>query len=82
MFGKKNIEVNAIQDKDLEEALKKTSQYKDLIQGKIKCQSCNTVITEKNIGVLEPMKNKDELMIQFYCEKIDCIEEFKKNINE
>lgn len=82
MFGKNKIEINAIQDSDLTEALKQTSQFNDLVEGKIHCVSCNTVITENNIGVIQP-KNKDgKTKLSFYCERIDCVDEFKRNINE
>ncbi|QDH80250.1 hypothetical protein FKX85_14870 [Echinicola soli] len=82
MFGKRKIEVNAIQDSDLEEALKKTDQFEDLIEGNIKCRSCNTIITEKNIGVIQPESIGMKLKITFYCEKIDCVDEFKRRLNE
>lgn len=81
MFGKRKIEINAIQDSDLEEALKKTSQFQDLIEGKLKCKSCNTTISEKNIGVIQPVKLGGSFEVTFYCEKIDCVEEFKRNNN-
>ena len=82
MFGKNKIEVNAIQDSDLTEVLKQTSQFNDLVEGKIKCVSCGTLITESNIGVIQPQTKVDKTELTFYCEKIDCVDEFKRNINE
>jgi hypothetical protein len=82
MFGKNKIEINAIQDSDLAEALKQTSQFNDLIEGKIKCVSCGTLITESNIGVIQPKIFESKTELTFYCEKIDCVDEFKRNVNE
>lgn len=82
MFGRNKIEINAIQDSDLADALKQTSQFNDLIEGKIKCVSCGTIITENNIGVIQPKSIKSKKELTFYCEKIDCVDEFKRNVNE
>lgn len=82
MFGKNKIKINAIQDSDLAEALKQTSQFKDLVEGKIKCVSCDTLITESNIGVIQPKTIEGKMTLTFYCEKIDCFDEFKRNVNE
>ena len=82
MLEKTKIEINAIQDTDLEKALKKSSQYQDLIEGKLNCKSCGTIITEKNIGVIQPINIKGNLEITFYCERIDCVEDFKRSTNE
>ena len=51
MIEKSKIEINAIQDVDLEKALQNSSKYQDLIEGKIYCKSCGTIITEKNVSV-------------------------------
>ncbi|WP_282787741.1 hypothetical protein [Flavobacterium croceum] len=82
MFGKEKIQINAIQDVDLEVALRYTSQFQDLIEGKLLCKSCGTIITEKNIGVMQPIKKYNGVEIDFFCEKVDCVEEFKRNIDE
>ncbi|MAL58547.1 MAG: hypothetical protein CMC14_00715 [Flavobacteriaceae bacterium] len=82
MFGKNKIEINAVQDSDLAEALKQTSQFNNLIEGKIKCTSCDTVITENNIGVIQPKNKEGKMELTFYCEKIDCVDEFKRDVNE
>ncbi len=81
MFGKNKIEINAIQDSDLADALKQTSQFNNLIEEKIKCVSCGTTITESNIGVIQPKTKEGKTEISFYCEKIDCVDEFKRNLN-
>ncbi|WP_421753292.1 hypothetical protein [Croceimicrobium sp.] len=82
MFGKKKIEINAIQDSDLAEALKQTRQYNDLIEGKIHCVSCDTVMTENNIGVIQSQVINGVANLTFYCERIDCVDEFKRKLNE
>lgn len=75
MFGKRKIKVNAIFDNQIEELLKKTSQYEDLAEGKIQCKSCGCVITFENIGILQPIENGAK--IEFYCDRIDCVEQYK-----
>lgn len=82
MFGKNKIEINAIQDSDLADTLKETSQFNDLIEGNIRCVSCGTLITESNIGVIQPKTIESKTELTFYCEKIDCVDEFKRNVNE
>ena len=77
MFGKKNIEVNAILDRDLETLLQKTNQFEALLQGDLKCVSCETTITIDNIGIIVPIKKGKVLKVEFYCEKIDCAEQYK-----
>jgi len=58
MFRKNKIEINAIQDSDLADALKQISQFNDLIEGEIKCISCKTLITESNIRVYASPKSE------------------------
>ena len=77
MFGKRMIEVNAILDDDIEMLLKETGQLEPLLQGKIKCISCNTTITTSNIGIIVPNKTKQGYQIDFYCERINCAERYK-----
>jgi len=79
MFGKKKIEVNAIVDTELENLLRQTSQYENLVAGKILCRSCGTVITPENIGIIIPTKIESKIVLEFYCEKINCMEEYKHN---
>ena len=79
MFGKKKIEINAILDSELESLLMQTSQYEDLIQGYIKCSSCGTTITSDNIGVIIPITKESTISLEFYCEKINCMEKYKTN---
>lgn len=79
MFGKKKIEVNAIIDTEVENLLRQTSQYESLLEGKIKCKSCNTVITPENIGIMIPTNTDSKIILEFYCEKINCMEEYKHN---
>lgn len=76
MFGKKIIEVNAILDTQVEEVLKRTNQYEKFINGEILCKSCGTIINSQNIGIIQPINKKE---INFYCERIDCAEEFKNS---
>lgn len=76
MFDRKNkIEVNAILDTQIEELLKKTSQYEDLIEGKLICSSCGSVMNYQNIGIMLPIENGTK--IKFYCDRIDCAEHYK-----
>ena len=77
MFGKKKIEVNAVLDTQIENLLKRTSQYEDLINGIIKCESCACTITSQNIGIMQPIENGTKIL--FYCERIDCAEEYKQS---
>lgn len=77
MFGKRKIKVNAIFDSQIEELLKKNSQYENLIEGNIQCKSCNCVITFDNIGIMQPID--DGTKIEFYCDRIDCLEQYKRN---
>lgn len=79
MKAKSKIEINAILDTELEDILKTTPQYPDLVEGKILCKSCNTVITSANIGIIIPVKGSDGKVLEFYCEKIDCTEKIKQN---
>lgn len=80
MFGKKKIKVNAILDTQIEEMLQKTNQYEDFITGKLVCKSCGSIITVQNIGVIQP--NNDGTKVTFYCDRIDCIEDFKHAQNK
>ena len=76
MFSRKNkIEVNAILDNQVEELLKKTSQYEDLVEGKLRCRSCGSIINPQNIGIMLPVDNGDN--IEFYCDRADCAEQYK-----
>ena len=77
MFGKKNIEVNAILDKELEALLFETDQFEALLQGELKCVSCETTITTDNIGIIVPINSGKDLKAEFYCERIDCAEKYK-----
>jgi len=76
MFNRKNkIEVNAILDTQIEELLKKTSQYEDFVEGRLICSSCGSIINAQNIGIMQPIENG--LKIKFYCDRIDCTEQHK-----
>jgi hypothetical protein len=76
MFTKKNkIEVNAILDTQIEEVLKKTSQYEDLIEGKLTCSSCGSIMNNQNIGIMLPVESGTK--IKFYCDRMDCVEQYK-----
>jgi hypothetical protein len=77
MKRKKKITVNAVLDTELETLLKSTAYFEDLISGKIICKGCGTIITAENIGILMPQKENEKTIIDFYCERIDCIDEFK-----
>jgi len=79
MFGRKKIEVNAIADTQIEDLLRQTSQYDDLINGKIRCANCDTVITPENIGIIIPQKIESNIRLKFFCDKINCIEEYKSH---
>ena len=79
MFGKKKIPVNAILDSDVEKLLRETALYEDLMLAKLKCQSCNVSITIENIGVIIPKVTEGKINLEFYCEKINCMEEYKQN---
>jgi len=72
---KKKITVNAVLDKDIEQILKQTNQYESLIKGNLKCENCGVTITPENIGIIQPEKSQ-ELNLLFYCERLDCIEEY------
>lgn len=41
--------ISAVFDKDLEKVLKDLMLFEDLIEGKIKCNFCNGIITIENI---------------------------------
>ncbi len=75
MFGKKRIQVNAILDAQIEDLLKKTSQYEDFIEGQISCESCDSTITSQNIGIMQPINGGTKIV--FYCDRIDCTEQYK-----
>ena len=77
MFGKKKIEVNAILDNQIESLLKETGQFEDFINGNILCESCKTIITVQNIGIIQPIKDGKKVL--FYCDSKDCIEEYKNS---
>lgn len=79
MFGKKKVEVNAILDSEIENLLMNTSQYEDLLKGNIKCASCNTTITSENIGIIMPIEKESNFILEFYCEKINCMEKYEVN---
>ncbi len=79
MFGKRKVQLNAILDTEIETLLRQTSQYEALISSNISCKSCNTTITIENIGIIIPKNANDNLVLEFYCEKINCMEEYKKN---
>lgn len=74
--------VKAILNTDLEDMLKKTNQYEEIINGAIKCKNCNTTITVENIGVIVPVIIENKSFFEFYCERVDCIEQFNKENNE
>ena len=78
----KNNKVKAILDTDLEEMLKRTNQYEKIINHKIFCKSCGTVITIENIGIIIPVHKDDKSYFEFYCERIDCLEHYKRLNNE
>lgn len=76
MFNrKKKIEINAVLDTQLEELFKKTSQYEDLVEGRLICSSCGSLIYPQNIGIMLPIENGSK--IKFYCDRADCIEQYK-----
>lgn len=79
MFGKRKIQLNAILDTEIETLLRQTSQYEALISGNIFCKSCNTTITVENIGIIIPKNANNNSILEFYCEKINCMEDYKKN---
>ena len=79
MFGKSKIEVNAIIDSDIENLLRETSQYENIIKGEYKCKSCGIVITPENIGIIIPKHDDFGLHLDFYCEKVNCMDEYKIN---
>ncbi|MFA5433783.1 MAG: hypothetical protein WC319_13085 [Candidatus Paceibacterota bacterium] len=80
MFGKKKTKVNAILDTQIEELLQKTKQFEDFANGNLKCESCGSIITTQNIGVIQPTSNGTKVI--FYCDRIDCIEDFKHSNNQ
>lgn len=79
MFAKRKIEVNAIIDTEIENLLRKTMQYEDLVSGKILCKSCGTIITPENTGIIIPINQELKVVLEFYCEKINCMEDYKHN---
>lgn len=66
-------EVNAVMSKDLIQILSQTGQYEDLVNGKIKCESCGRVITINNISTLIPYVDNEMIKLKFYCDNIDCV---------
>jgi len=78
MFYKNKIKVKAILDADLENVLKQTKQYEEIIAGNIYCKNCNIAITIQNIGIIIPKIIDSENTMDFYCERIDCIEKYTK----
>ena len=79
MFGKKKIIINAMIDSDIEKLLRQTEQFEELLSGGLQCKSCKTTITVDNIGILVPHDKEGKTKLDFYCERIDCMEEYKKN---
>lgn len=77
MFGKKDIKVNAILEDDLESLLKSTKQYEEVVLGNVRCISCGTIITTENIGIIIPDNSEANIKLKFYCERIDCAEDYK-----
>jgi len=74
---KKN-KVKAILNTELENLLKKSNQFEEILNGNIKCKNCNVTITVENIGVIVPISSNNKPYLEFYCERVDCIEQFKK----
>lgn len=79
MFGKKRVDINAILDGQIEQLLRETSQFEDMLNHKIYCESCGTCITMENIGIMIPYTENSVTKLKFYCEKINCIEDYNSN---
>ena len=77
MFKRKKIQINAVLDTDIENLLKKTNQYENIVEGKVLCKNCQTIITPQNIGIINPNKSSDEnVVLEFYCDKLECSQNF------
>lgn len=68
--------INAVLDQDLEELLKQTEKYEDLVVGNILCENCKKVIAIENIGIVMPVVKDDSVELKFYCDDIDCIQKY------
>jgi len=64
---KKNIE--AIHQHDIKEFFSNLGVWEDFVAGKIKCEVCNDVVGEKNVGAVYPCERK----ILFVCAKLECL---------
>lgn len=73
---KDTIEINAVLDKEIATILQNTKYYEDFLSGKFICQCCNQVITEKNIGVIIPIQDENDIHLEFYCDNINCIDKY------
>ncbi len=65
--------IKAILDTDVENLLKRTVQFEQLLKGELFCVNCGNIITIDNIGLMLPMKTPEGLKVSFYCDDIDCL---------
>ena len=73
MFKKDKVKVNAVLDTDMENLLKKTNQYENIVTGQVECKNCGRIITIQNIGIIKPQKgNNNEILLEFYCDSLEC----------
>ncbi|BBE16291.1 hypothetical protein AQPE_0428 [Aquipluma nitroreducens] len=76
MFGKKKQMINAILDTDIEVLLKQTGQYEDLINEKLICKCCGTIISIENIGIIIPVNAGEKIYLEFFCESALCLQKY------
>ena len=67
MSGKEKP-VLAVHDNDLDTLLKEIDVFDKLVEGKMRCIVCGTIITRENIGFL--FLDEDE--VELCCDKIEC----------
>lgn len=72
MLPKKDLE--AVHSQDLKALLEKWGYLPDFQNGKLKCNMCGDVLSEKNFGAIFSKNNK----ILFSCSKLECLAKIQK----
>lgn len=73
IFRKEKSKIKMVQDEDLVPYLISLGVYQDILDRKIHCRFCGSVITLENLQALFPYEEK----IYFVCSNVKCINEFQ-----
>lgn len=68
----KKKQITAIMNSEMENLLKYTNQYEQLVKGELKCKCCGKKITLDNIGIVIPCKIDEHIVLSFVCNDIRC----------